>query len=53
MTRLPPRRCVAGFIFALETEADPFAARVRDANLKLASALVTVLEMLCYVTIRA
>lgn len=30
MTRLP-HHCAAGFIFALETEADPFAARVRDA----------------------
>lgn len=24
--------CVAGFVFALETEADPFVARVRDAT---------------------
>ena len=32
MTRFPPPRCAAGFIFALEIEADPFAARVRDAT---------------------
>lgn len=32
MTRLPPQRCAAGFIFALEIEADPFAARVCDAT---------------------
>lgn len=33
MTRLSPQRCAAGFIFALETEADPFAARVCDATI--------------------
>jgi adenosylhomocysteine nucleosidase len=32
MTQFPPPRCAAGFIFALETEADPFAMRVCDAT---------------------
>ncbi len=31
MPRLP-HRCAAGFVFALETEADPFAARVGNAT---------------------
>ena len=33
MTRLPPQGCAVGLVFALDIEADPFAARVVDATI--------------------
>jgi len=32
VTRSPPQTCAAGFVFALEIEAEAFAARIRDTR---------------------